>query len=245
MPHQHVGIPQQHPLVPACRGHPASDAKETPVDTGDELCVPIHDAHLLTDARAARSRDDRALRGAVVPQAHRHVVAGADEDVAGVGAPGDLADGVLVALHEGLGPAVGAANVKGADDAVDAGGRDHGVVVLVPVVREELGGGGAAAHAAAGWRRVHRHRGHEVVLGGRGRAQVKEAQVGVGGDGGYQGRVGGAEGGAVCAVANWQRLDGKVACWRPLLGGKTVSEQAYGRGLGKGQSLEYNGRIQF
>lgn len=179
--------------------------------------MPVHDAHLLADTRAvAWTRDDGPLRGAVVPQAHRHVVAGADEDVAGVGTPRDLADGVLVALHEGQGPAVGAANVKGADDAVDAGRGDDGVVVLVPVVREELRGRGAAAHAAAGRRRVHGHRRDQMVLGGRGRAQVKEAQVRVGGDGGYQGRVGGAERGAVRAVANRQRLDGKVSGWRPL-----------------------------
>lgn len=172
-PHQHVGIPQQHSLIPADRGHPASHTKQTPVHARDELCMTVHDAHLLADPGAARPCDG-THRGAVVPQADRHVVAGADENVAGVWAPGDLADGVLVALHEGQGPAVRVANIKGADDAVDAGGGDDGVVVLVPVVGEELRGGGAAAHAAGRRRRgVHGDRGDEMVLGGRGRAQVK------------------------------------------------------------------------
>lgn len=226
MPHEHVGIPQQHPLVPADRGHPAADAKEAPVDAGDKFCVSVHDAHLAADARAS-GRTVRRGAAAVVPQAHRHVVAGADEDVAGVRAPRDLADGVLVALHERQGPAVGAANVKRANDAVDAGRRDDGVVVLVPVVREELRWRRAAAHAHAAHarrRRVHGDRRHEVVLGRRRRPQVKQPQVRVGRDGGYQRRVGRAERGAVRAVADRQRLDGKVSRGRPLFrGGKELS----------------------
>lgn len=152
MAHEHVGVPQKHALVPADRGDPAADAKQAPIDARNELGVTVHDAHLLADTRAA-GPGDRALRGAVVPQAHRHVVAGADEDVAGVWAPGELADGVLVALHDGLRPAVGVADVKGADDAVDAGGGNDGVVVFVPVVGEQLRGGRVGAdHAGHGTR---------------------------------------------------------------------------------------------
>lgn len=184
--------------------------------------MPVHDAHLLADPGAGGGL---AVRGAVVPEAHRHVVAGADEDVAGVRTPGELADGVLVALHEGHGPAGGVANVKGAQDAVYAAGGDDGVVVLVPVVGEDLGGraaagghgGGRVGHAGLGAAGAVDGDGRDEVVLCRGRgAQVEEADVRVGRDGGDEGRVGRAEGGAVCAVANGQGLDGEVARGRPL-----------------------------
>lgn len=175
MAHEHVGIPQQHPLVPAHGRHPAADAEQTPVHARRKLRVAVHDAHLLADAGAARPGHG-PLHGAIVPQAHRHVVTGADEDVAGVRAPSDLADGVLVALHDGLRPAVWIANVKGADDAVDAGRGHDRVVVLVPVVCEELRRCGAAARAAGRRGRcVHGDGRHEVVFSRRGRAQIEEA----------------------------------------------------------------------
>lgn len=92
-----------------------------------------------------------------------------------MGTPCDLAHGVSVTLHYGQWPGVGAANVKGANDTVDAGRRDDGVVVLVPVVGKNLGWRAAAAPSQSGGRgaRVDRDGGDEVVFGRRGRAQVE------------------------------------------------------------------------
>ena len=147
-------------------------------------------------------------------------------------APGEPADGVLVARHDGQRTAGGIAHVKSADGAVDARGRDHGLVVLVPVVRQNLGGHGAgeglavaeareagAGHRVGGGRGVHGHDGDEVVFGGHGGAEVVDAQVRVARHGRDDGRVGRAELGAVGAAADGQSLEGLVAGGRPELDG--------------------------
>ncbi len=41
--------------------------------------------------------------------------------------------------------------------------------------------------------------------------------MGVGGYGGDEGWIRRAEGCAIGAIADWQGLDGVIACWRPLL----------------------------
>lgn len=56
----------------------------------------------------------------------------------------------------------------------------------------------------------------QVVLCVYRRAQIEDAQGGVGGNGGDERRVRGAVGGAVGAAADGERLDGLVACWGPL-----------------------------
>lgn len=123
-------------------------------------------------------------------------------------APRQLAHGILVALHERHWPAGRVPDVECAQDAVDATRRDDGIVVLVPVVCEDLGRRAAACHVwvDAGWCAaggVDGDGGYEVVLcRGRG-AEVVEAEVGVGGDGRDESWIGRAEGGAVCAVADW------------------------------------------
>lgn len=146
--HQQVGIPQQDPLVPARRGHPAASTKQTPINARHELGVPVHDTHLRPRA-GCRHRSLRLI-GGVVPQSHRHVVAGADQDVAGVRAPRQSPHGVLMSGHDGEWPAVGVANVKCSDHAVDAAGRDDGVAVFVPVVGEDFGGRAAGGNWAGG-----------------------------------------------------------------------------------------------
>lgn len=225
--HQHVGIPQENPLVPPHGGHPPAHAEEAPVHARDELGVPVHDAELGAQPRAHARVVILLLprhRRAVVPQAHRHVVARAHEDVAGVGAPGEPADGVLVPLHDRGRAGGGVADVEGAYDPVDACRGDDAVVVLVPVVGEDLGGGrggGSGEGLGGGGRRrrgrVHGYGGDEVVLcRGRG-AQVVDAEVGVGRDGRDEGRVGGAERGAVGAAADGQRGERVRPRWRPDL----------------------------
>lgn len=61
----------------------------------------------------------------------------------------------------------------------------------------------------------------EVVGGGGGSAEVEEAEVGVGGDGGEEGRAMGGEGGAVGAGVSGEGEEGgaalRVPLWRDLL----------------------------
>lgn len=82
--------------------------------------------------------------------------------------------------EHGDGTRAGHANVKGADQAVDAGGCDDGVAVFIPVVREGLGGGnadwGGSAHARFRGR-VDGHVEREVVACARGCSEVEDAQV--------------------------------------------------------------------
>lgn len=123
------------------------------------------------------------------------------------------------------------AQVKGAYDAVYARRRNDAAVgaarVLVPVVREDLGRlwrrerrvVGAAGEAVAGGRGlVDGDVGDEVVLCGRGGAEVEEPEAGVRGDGGEQGGVAGGEGGAVGAGADGEGFEGLAAGGRPLGG---------------------------
>lgn len=147
--------------------------------------MSIHDAQLVT--RLGPGQGARRLSRPVVPQPHRHVVAPADEDVARMRAPRQSPNGVLMPVHQAQRTGCGVANVKGANDAVHAARGHDGVVVLVPVVREDFSGRAAGREARVdaglGACRVDGDRGHEVVLGrGRG-AQVEDAEVRVGRDG--------------------------------------------------------------
>lgn len=133
-------------------------------------------------------------------------------------APGQLPNSVLVAKHGGEGALRRVADVKGADDPVHAGGGHDGIVVLVPVVCQDLGRGGGRVgitrgEGDAGRRRVDGDGGYQVVLGRGWGAEVEDAKMRVRGDGGDEGGVGWAEGGAVGAVPYRQRLDGVVPCW--------------------------------
>lgn len=117
---------------------------------------------------------------AVDPHAAGHVVAGAQEHVAGVGAPGEFADGVVVGGQDGE-RALGAAGaeVEGADVSVDAGGGDDSGAVFVPVVRQRFRrrAGGAGVRDQSGRGRVQRH-GQRQVVGGRGRGpQIEDPQL--------------------------------------------------------------------
>lgn len=145
--------------------------------------MPIHDPQLPPDRRPAARVHRGLLHRPVAPQAHRHVVAGTDEHVAGVRAPRQLPYGVVVARHHRQGSPRGVADVEGAYDPVYAAGGYHGVAVLVPVLGEDLGGGGGLDWGA-GERRLRRrvdgNGGHEVVFRRGGRAEVVDAQVGVG-----------------------------------------------------------------
>lgn len=104
-------------------------------------------------------------------------------------APGQLPDGVVVAGQDGEW-ALGAAgsDVEGADLAVDAGGRDDGGAVFVPVVGQGLGWGDGLRRVLggvgdAGGGRMQGN-GEGEVVGCRGwSAEVEDPQVGVGRDG--------------------------------------------------------------
>lgn len=165
--HQEVSIPQQNPLIPASRSHPTASAKQTPINARNKLRVPVHDAHLCAGL-GSRDRPLGLIRG-VVPQPHGHVVAGADQNVARVGAPSQSPHGVLVAMHDRERPAVRIADVKGSDQPVDSAGGDDGVSVFVPVVSEDFRGGASGRHGAGmAGRRMDGNCHGEVVFGGGG-----------------------------------------------------------------------------
>jgi hypothetical protein len=171
--HQQVGIPQQYPLIPASRSHPATSTKQTPINTCHKLRMPVHDTHLCT--RSGSWHGPLRLVGGIVPESHRHVVAGADEDVACVRAPRQSPHGVLVSRHERERPAVGIAYVECSDHTVDAAGGDDGVAVLVPVVSEDFGGRTAGGNGAAGIAGscVNGDGGDEMVFCGGGRSEIE------------------------------------------------------------------------
>lgn len=52
-----------------------------------------------------------------------------------MGAPAQSPDGILVAWQHGNGALTRHADIKGANDAVDACGCNNAITVLVPVVR--------------------------------------------------------------------------------------------------------------
>lgn len=150
--------------------------------------MPVHDAELHAGPDGRIFGPYSGHGGPVGPEADRHVVAGADEHVAGVRAPGQPADGVVVARHDGRRAGRGGADVEGADHAVHAARGHHGVIVLVPVVGQDLGGHGRGREAR---RQRRRRRGvygdlvDQVVLCVDGRPEIEDAQVRVGRDGGY------------------------------------------------------------
>lgn len=102
-----------------------------------------------------------------------------------MGTPRQPADGVLVALHDSKRSACWISNIKCAQDSINAARRNHGVPVLVPVVREDLSRRtrGTDGHAGLGGWRMDRDGGGEVVLGRRRSSEVEDAEVGVGGHG--------------------------------------------------------------
>lgn len=183
-----IGVPQENPLVPTHGRYPSAHAKEAPVDADGELRVPVHDAELHAGlygrGGVLRPRHGRSVR----PQPDRHVVTRTDQDIARVRAPRQPSDRVVVPHHDRRRAGRRASDVKRPYRPVHAAGRDHRVVVLVPVVCEDLG-------RHRWWcqpgRQRHRGRGmhgdliHEVVLRIYRCAQVEDAQVRVGRHGGY------------------------------------------------------------
>lgn len=129
-----------------------------------------------------------------------------------MGAPRQPAHGVLMAVEQRHGSAGGVPDIEGAQYAIHAGGCDHGVVVLVPVVSEDLGrrGGGeglaVGQEGAASRGGVDGYHSREVVLSRDGGAEVEDPEVAVRGGGGDDGRVAGREGGAVGAAAYGEGL---------------------------------------
>lgn len=113
------------------------------------------------------------------------------------------------------------ADVEGADVAVDARGGEGAGAVFVPVVGEGFGwwcGLLEAGRAGAGVRGgVERDGEGQVVGGGGGGAEIEEAEVGVGGDGGEEGGGVGAVGGAVGAGVGGEGEEGVGALGGPLL----------------------------
>jgi len=159
----------------------------------------------------------------VRPDPTRHIVARAQQQIRQMRAPADLPHRVIMAGQHHDGPLRRGADVEGADEPVDAGGGDGAGPVFVPVVREGLGGrrGGGVGHGGGfvegwGWWGMDGDGEGEVVGGGGRGAQVEDAQVRVGRDGGEdRGRVW-REGGAVRAGVRWEREEGVGALGRPL-----------------------------
>lgn len=189
--------------------------------------MPPHPPHLAPAAIEHRVlKHILLLHGAdahgapVRPHPTRHVVARAEQNVRQVRRPRYPAHGVLVAWQHGDGARGRHPDVEGADRAVDAGGRDDRVAVLVPVVRE--GFRGRQAHGCGGAhtrfrRRVDRHAHGEVVACACGGAEIKDAQVAVRGDAAeYTGTVR-AEGRAVGARVRGQGSQAGRGIWVPDL----------------------------
>jgi len=134
-----------------------------------------------------------------------------------MGTPGEAANRVVMAGEDGEGTARGAAHVKCADEAVDTGSSDDGIVILVPVVGKDFGWYGAGVGGAelcaragpgdtredgAGGGRVDGNGGGEVVFRGYGGAEIVDTDMGVGRGSGNDEGVRGAKGGAVGAAAD-------------------------------------------
>ena len=222
-PHHAPHIPHQHPLIPPATRAPPLGPKQAPIQADHELRMRVHAPQL---SRATRLRRNQPLRlrprprpdrAPVAPHAHRHVVARAQQHVRQVRAPRHAAHRIIMARQHGerAGPrfascprsrrglvaAARAADVERAYRAIDAGDRDDPFAVLVPVVRQRLGGRVV--------RGVVRGERQDAAGGGRGGcAQVEEAQVRVGGDGGEQGGGVRAEGGAVGAGVGGEGEEG-------------------------------------
>lgn len=196
-PHNTLSVPDQNPLIPTTTRRPPLGTKQAPIHARHKLSMRTHAPQLPALPAATHGVPADAEGRPVRPHTAGHVVGGGEQDVGQVRRPGELADGVLVAGEQRERRA-GVADVEGADDAVDARGGDDVGAVLVPVVGEGFGGleGGAGGAVAAdgadgagglGEGRVDGDRGDEVVGGGGGAAQVEDAEVGVGGDGGEDG----------------------------------------------------------
>lgn len=235
LPHKRPHIPDTELLVPPDARAPPLAPEQAPVDAGDELGVVSHAAQLRAHdgARGAGAHVvcgcvPAALLRPVAPDAARHVVAGAEEEVREVRRPRQLADGVVVADHGGQRALLGRADVEGADRAVDARHGHHRRAVLVPVVRQGLGGRrGRGGRRHPGLRGGHHRRrgavdgdlhGEMVRRGGRS-AQVEHAHVRVGRDARQE--IGGVrrEGSRVGAAVRGQGQEGGRAFGRPDLDG--------------------------
>lgn len=110
-------------------------------------------------------------------------------------------------------------DIEGPDDPVDARGGDDGVAVFVPVVRQgfrrrNAGGGGQTGPGAR--RGMYGDGKGEVVGRGGGGAEIEDAEVGVGGDGGEEGGGVGGVGGAVGAGVGGEGEDGGRPLGGPL-----------------------------
>lgn len=196
-------VPHQYLLVPAAARAPSFGAEQTPIHAHGEFSMPPHSpqfspsSHYHSSCAADTANipvDDlgvvefgaSAAAAAVGPDPACHVIAGAQEHVAHVGAPGQLADGVVVAGQDGEG-ALGKAcsDVEGADLSVDARGGDDRAAVFVPVVGQGFRRGDGLRGVMgrvrdAGWGRVQGDGEDEVVRRRGGGAQIEDSEVGVG-----------------------------------------------------------------
>lgn len=174
-------VPYQDPLVPAAACAPPLGSEQAPVHAHGEFRVPAHSSQFPPSSCAVAVVDDVGFvafdpgdtgrRGcavgvgvgvagavaAVGPHAACHVVAGAQEHVAHVRAPGQFSDRVVVAGQDGEG-ALGEAgsDVEGSDLSVDARGGDDGGAVFVPVVGQGFRGGDGSGGVSGGMRDVGR-----------------------------------------------------------------------------------------
>lgn len=135
-----------------------------------------------------------------------------------------------MARQHGHGPLAWVSDIEDADEAIDARGRDELRAVFIPVVGEGFGRGHGAVVVVVVLesgnpvviivlvvgRGVQGYGSREVVCGrGRG-AEVEEAEVRVGGDGGEDGGGMWGEGGGVGARVGGEGDEGIGAVRRPL-----------------------------
>jgi hypothetical protein len=80
-----------------------------------------------------------ASGSAIGPDSAGHIVACAEQEVAVVWRPGQLADCILMALEQGDWSCLRITKIEGSDDLVDTGCGNDSVAVFVPIMGEALG----------------------------------------------------------------------------------------------------------
>lgn len=119
-------IPNVQTLIPTCTGTPPFTAKQTPINTHDELGMLAHPAQFRSHDRAngAGAHDviipDGTGVRTIAPYTTGHIIAGAEEHVGEMGRPDNFANGVIMSKHGSHGSLLRCADIEGADGAVDS-----------------------------------------------------------------------------------------------------------------------------
>ena len=227
-PHRLPNIPNTQPLIPPHTRRPPFLPKHAPINPNRKLRMPSHPPHL----------PPLPPLPPIIPHPTRHIIARAQQRPRQMRTPRHPPNRILMPRHHAQGALPRGADVECADEAVDACSGDDGGAVFVPVVGEGFRRGGGAGVKANTWGRllwggVDWDFEGEVVGGGGGGAEVEEAEVRVGGDGGEEGGGVRGEGCGVGAGVRGEGGEGLGSGWVPLLGGGRLVRVCRGGGIGE------------